>query len=197
MINHSCLSHLKNFKPKRERLKKKLAHGHPIHTLMLEHEVILSFLDKLKKTNQKIQKMKNYKKEDKSFEVLKDIAEHLIEAEPHHQREEEVLFPEIETRGVFAPPKVMREEHKILRKLKKDTKSLLIKIGKINFSQFKKELTKIINLLALTLKDHIAKEDDILYPLSLEIIKEKEIWAKIKKECDKIGYCCFTPGNSA
>ncbi len=39
------------------------------------------------------------------------------------------------------------------------------------------------------------KENEILYPMALEVIKEKEIWQKMKVTADKIGYCCFTPEN--
>lgn len=119
MTNHTCLSCFKNLDKNRKKFKKSLNPSHPIHTLMTEHEVILNFLEKLKRENLKIQKMKNYKK-DKVFETLKNIAKHLIEAEPHHQREEDVLFPEIEKRGIFGPTEVMREEYKILRKAKKE-----------------------------------------------------------------------------
>jgi len=43
------------------------------------------------------------------------------------------------------------------------------------------------------LREHISKENDILYPISLEVIPEEIVWQNMKKECDKIGYCCFTP----
>lgn len=82
--------------------------GHPIHTLMSEYEIISEFLDKLEKINNSVQKIKNYDTQNQKFSQLTDIAEHLIKAEPHHQREEKVLFPELEERGVFGPPEVMR-----------------------------------------------------------------------------------------
>jgi DUF438 domain-containing protein len=192
MANHFCLEHLKKLNKNHNKIKNSLKPGHPIYTLMSEHEVILSFLEKLEKTNEKIQKMKN-SKEKKFFEILKDVAEHLIEAEPHHEREEKVLFPEVEKRGIFGPPEVMRKEHKILRKAKKELLNLSKKIQTNNFSQAKKKLAELVALIVPTLKDHIAKEDNILYPMTLQIIKEEKIWQKIKKECDKIGYCCFTP----
>ncbi len=192
MPEHSCLSHLKNLDKNRNKIKRGLKPGHPIHTLMSEHEMIFGFLERLEKTNQKVQKMESYKK-DKSFEVLKDIAEHLIEAEPHHQREEKVLFPELEKRGIFGPPEVMRQEHKILRKAKKELLNLAKKIQADDFPQFKKKLVELTELIVPTLKDHIAKEDNILYPMALQVITEEKDWQKIKEECDKIGYCCFTP----
>ena len=46
------------------------------------------------------------------------IAKHLLGAKAHRQREEQVLFPELEKRGVFGPPQVMRMEHEDLRNQK-------------------------------------------------------------------------------
>ncbi|MGB9598397.1 MAG: hemerythrin domain-containing protein [Minisyncoccales bacterium] len=90
---HFCLSHLKEIDLKKTDLKKKLELGHPLHTLISEHEIILGFLDRLEKLNKKIEKENP---NEKFLEELKDISHHLIEAEPHHQREEKILFPEIE-----------------------------------------------------------------------------------------------------
>ena len=42
-------------------------------------------------------------------------------------------------------------------------------------------------------RDHIFKENNILYPTSLEVIQDADTWQKLKDACDKIGYCCFTP----
>ena len=35
--------------------------------------------------------------------------------------------------------------------------------------------------------------DNILYPTSIESITEKETWEDMKRRCDEIGYCRFTP----
>jgi len=37
------------------------------------------------------------------------------------------------------------------------------------------------------------EENNILYPMALEAIKEENVWQEMKSKCDKIGYCCFTP----
>ncbi len=45
----------------------------------------------------------------------------------------------------------------------------------------------------MTLRDHIFKENNILYPMAVQVILEPEKWADMKLKCDEIGYCCFTP----
>jgi DUF438 domain-containing protein len=43
------------------------------------------------------------------------------------------------------------------------------------------------------LRDHIFKENNVLYPAALEVIEDESVWTRLKQECDKIGYCCFKP----
>jgi hemerythrin-like domain-containing protein len=47
----------------------------------------------------------------------------------HHQREEDVLFPELEKRGMYGPPMAMREEHKQLRPRKRELKKLAVELA--------------------------------------------------------------------
>jgi len=173
-------------------IKTKLKPGHPLHTLISEHEVILRFLDKLEKVTQIIKRIKDFENQ-KEFNELKHIAEHLIEAEPHHKREEEVLFPELERRGVLGPPEVMRLEHAELRKKKEELKEISQSFNKENFVVLKERLEEISNFIITFLRNHIFKENNILFPIALEVITEPDVWQKMKIECDKIGYCCFTP----
>jgi len=176
-------------KPK--KIKENLEQGHVIHTLMAEHDRILGFLEELSRINQTLQMVGSWDKSKKESKELLDIAKHLIEAESHHQREEEVLFPELEKRDILGPPEMMRMEHKELRSKKKELFKLAQSRNKTNFNI--KRLDKVVNFIISMLREHIYKENNILYPMALEVIKEKSIWDKMKTECDKIGYCCFTP----
>ena len=137
--------------------------------------------------------MKKYQAADNEWMKLQHINKHLIGAEPHHQREEQILFPELEKRGVFGPPQVMLQEHEELRKHKHKLEKLAGKPGAIDFSELKKQLNKAAELLIFNLRDHIFKENNILYPTALEVISKPETWQKMKTAADKIGYCCFTP----
>ncbi|MEK7279398.1 MAG: hypothetical protein AAB090_01970 [Nitrospirota bacterium] len=65
---------------------------------------------------------------------------------------------------------------------------------KLDFNTFRKRLDVTARFIVLTLRDHIFKENNILYPMALQVIQDKNSWDKLKSACDKIGYCCFTPG---
>jgi hypothetical protein len=61
-----------------------------------------------------------------------------------------------------------------------------------DFAKSKAKVTKLGEYLTRELEGHIFKEDNILYQIALQVLTKKE-WEEVKKECDKIGYCCFTP----
>jgi DUF438 domain-containing protein len=178
-----CTIHLRALEDKLQEIKLSLDKGHPIHTMISEHEEILKFLDELDNLIEPLKRGIS----DEEKKILQDLSEHLVDAEKHHEREEKVLFPELEKRGITGPPRIMRMEHDELRPIKKRLQELSIEPDKN-----KNEIIELINVLSFKLRDHIFKENNILYPAALNAIGEDVIWENIKKECDNIGYCCFT-----
>lgn len=187
-IRKLCEPHLELL---REGLTKKgqvLDPSHPIQILREEHEVILQKIEELRRILEK--PAKNY--DEHELDKLRDVVHHLIEAESHHKREEEALFPELERKGVTGPPMVMRMEHEELRTHKRALKELLESYKKLSYRDFLSKLREHGSYIVQNLGNHIFKENNILYPTALETI-EKGSWARIKKKFDEIGYCCFTP----
>ena len=167
--------------------------GHVIHTLVEEHKIILDYLDKLKEACECLNKKSQFADAADCIEKIKNVADHLIGAEPHHQREEQVLFPEMESQGVVGPPTVMRHEHESMREAKHRLKKLTEEINTDNFEESRNQIQTTGAFLVSMLGDHIYKENNILYPMALEVIQDEAMWETMKQSCDSIGYCCFTP----
>ena len=107
-----------------------------------------------------------------------------------------VLFPAIEEKGVFGPPRIMRMEHEQLRKTKHTIHDLVSTSFTDNFCTLKQTLDLAINSLVTSLSQHIQKENEILYPMALRVITDEREWNEMKAACDKIGYCCFDPNKT-
>ncbi|MCL5774301.1 MAG: DUF438 domain-containing protein [Firmicutes bacterium] len=165
---------------------------HPIHTLMEEHQVILGNLKKLKELTETFKSKKNFKRLETELAELKEVSHELIEAEKHHQREEDVIFPAIEKQGVVEPPEIMRQEHVEFRRRKEALYKLAQNAETLSYEEFIAKLTDHGLFIAKELDSHIYKEDNILYQLALQVVPKGE-WDEIKRRCDEIGYCCFTP----
>lgn len=145
-----------------------------------EHKHILMAIDELEKAISKDKLAESDRKR------IKNSAHIFVEAEKHHEREEKILFPAIEAKGVCGPTQVMREEHAELRKRKKQ----LFEKTKGKFEV--KDILEPAEYIIENLRSHISKEDNILYNIAREVLSKKEI-AEMRKKFDKIGYCCFHP----
>ena len=167
---------------------------HPVHTLMEEHKIILETLSKLDLLIKRLQNESDFKEMGESLGELKEISHHLIESENHHQREEDVLFPKLEKHNIIEPPKIMKMDHVEFRKRKQELNKLAHNPDDYDFKEFKKKVIELGKYLTGELESHIFKENNLIYQIALQVLNDEE-WEEIKKENDKIGYCCFTPEN--
>lgn len=193
-LRHLCDIHMEVLKDELNKLKLSLTPDHVLTTLIEEHDEILKLLTKLEEINSNIQKMETYDNSSPLFETLLRTANEIIGAENHHKREEDVLFPQLEMRKITGPTRIMRMEHEQLRAKKKEIKKLAEEVKNINFIEFKNSLNEAAKYLIFNLRDHIYKENHILYPSSIQTLTDPNLWSNMKVECDNIGYCSFTPG---
>ncbi len=191
-----CDLHLESMRDSLASKRIDVSPPHPVHTLMEEHRVIQDNLRELKALVGRIRDRDSFESLGDDREKLKELAHHLVEAESHHQREEEVLFPLLEAHDVIEPPKIMRMDHDEFRAKKKELSRLAHNPGDMPFEQYRARVVELGGYLAGELDSHIFKEDNILYQIALQVLTDEE-WEKVKRECDKIGYCCFSPADRA
>ncbi len=170
----------------------RLDEGHVLRTMLLEHDFILRFLSELEEVETRVASAAGFAELAPELEDLGRLSRNLLGAEPHHQREEQVLFPMLEGRGVSGPPEVMRREHDEMRKCKKMLAELAQPEGQKEFDVFQRWLGSTVGTLVPMLRAHISKENYVLYPLALEVLSEPELWDSMRREADSIGYCNFT-----
>ncbi len=138
-------------------------HHNCIEELRADHEEILRHLDLL---NEAVNGIKINKKKVKEFLHFTETF-----AEPHHRKEEDVLFPELEKRGIpkdDGPIGVMLFEHETKREY---VKNLQMAVKKGDKNQIKENSLAIIALL----RDHINKENNILYPMAEQVLSKEDL----------------------
>jgi DUF438 domain-containing protein len=187
-----CDVHLLVFREAVEREKTSMPSGHPIHTLMEEHKILLQFADTLKNIAHRIKEAKDFDSVAREIEQIKHIEKHLKDSESHYVREENVLFPYLEKHGITQPPAIMWTEHDKIRVIKKNLYRLIDMRASMTFEDFQEQLEEASISLAEMLSSHFYKENNILFPSALEVVTENE-WKEIRKQFDELGYCCFTP----
>ncbi len=192
-----CKVHLEVLDRQAQNLLDVTEPGHPIHTLVSEHRMILGFLDSLEEAADVIDRNATWASGgetlQEALETVRDVAYHLVETEKHHAREENALFPALEERGITGPTRIMRLEHADMRPHKQRLHGLAQSASAETFAETKDEMVEHARYIVGNLREHIMKENSILYPAAIEAISFDAVWDDIKRKCDEIGYCCFTP----
>lgn len=161
--------------------------GHPVSIFKRENRAIEKIVEDIKAILGKI-------KDDGDINFIglwKEKHEQLMELEKHYSRKENLVFPYIEKNGITGPPSVMWSVHDDIRAELKKVKAFLEK-GLYS----PKETREIIEITALPLLNQVTemiyKEENILFPMCLEVLTENE-WKEIYDQSDEIGYTLFTP----
>lgn len=117
---------------------------------------------------QKLVDLLKEKPDDSTIEELKKIV-------IHYTRLQNQLFPLLEKAGVTGPSTVMWAKQDEIREM----------INKLNESN--------LNELLVAIEEMIYKEENILFPMSLENLSEYD-WGKVRFGEEEIGYSWITPG---
>lgn len=175
-----------------EQLNPELEKTHPVSILMDEHKVILQNLEELRGIVSQVKAAQGFSDITSRLGSLREIAHLLIGTESHHQREEDALFPRMDNYGSDDVSQMMCLEHEQLRAKKKELAILVEQAENTDYQEFSRELIKVGDYIVDVLRDHISKEDNMLYPTALSTFKPEE-WSEVLKEFESIGYCFFTP----
>jgi len=191
-IHRLCDVHIAAFQDALEKEPTMAPAGHPIHTLMEEHKILLKYAGELQAVSGKIRAAGSYEAAAKEMEQVIHIEKHLKGSENHYLREENVLFPHLEKHGVTQPPAIMWMEHDKIRAVKKSIYEVIDNRKNIAFPDFVKRLGEGATGLAEMLSSHFYKENNILFPTALKMFSEGE-WQEVITQFEEVGFCCFTP----
>jgi hemerythrin-like domain-containing protein len=170
------------------------------HELMNEHQMILKYLDLMERY---IEFSKIDRDENLFLEHAQDFVNiiHKFADTYHHVKEEDILFKYMDGPDVLPhcnPLPVMLNEHEIGRKYLQDIKN---DVANANLEN----LCKNIDGYCQNLRQHIFKEDNVLYPMAEEGISEddkiaieneykqieeklgkQKLWNEFKEKCSKL-----------
>ena len=183
-IAKMCDLHVEVF---RESLEKSLnideiPQGHPLHTLILENRNIMKDAEVLSIHARSI---------ENSLENIRILLKQLSQiGRTHYNREEMLIFPYLERRGITAVPTVLWTKHDEIRYKIKYLNELLKGFKNPDLESLKEQALKLSQLLS----DMVYRENNILYP-TLHILLSEGEWRAIKEQEELFGYYKVIPGN--
>ncbi len=160
--------------------------GHPIHTFQAENEAFREIATGLGEQLDRLGEPPSQEVLESARDAISGILEVLSQIDIHYLRKENQLFPFLEKHGVAGPSQVMWAIHDDVRALLKETRAALD--GGDAFGLMSSGRT-----LVQTIVDMIYKEENILFPMSLDTLKPGE-WGEIHRGEGEIGFALVTPG---
>jgi PAS domain S-box-containing protein len=163
--------------------------GHPIHTLMAEHALLMEYANELQAL---LGALSNGERESKPEFLgrIRQLVGFFVESESHYLREENTVFPSVEKHGLTGPPKAMWSEHQEIHAVEKNLFDLNSDTDNELIGNLKK-MSEVSLSLADILASHFYKENNILFPAAIRLFSEQE-WDTIVQDFDDIGYCSYS-----
>ena len=174
---------------KKTSIKNNLSSHHILRKIIAEHDLLRCFISDLEDLTETIQQMETLTDASCEFRRLCHIIEHLDAMDEHFEEEEDVIFPFLKKYGWTSLCRSARSDHVYIRIAIGDLVRLIGTFESKKLKEFKIRLNSATSYLCPALTEHMFQEDNILYPIALEVISDNRIWEKMKALCDEIGYC--------
>ena len=175
-------------KKKTANSRLKLTDNHILQKITTEHSMCRCYLQDLKEVAQEIKQMNSISSLSSEFRRFTLIVEYLCQFRRHIEREEDIIFHYLKKYGWDGLCKTASDEHtKILVQID-NLYALAVSFDMIKPNEFKIYLRKIVDALISMMRDHLDYEEELLWPISLLVIDDAQVWQAIKKVCDEFEY---------
>ena len=172
-------------------LRANLGPDHPVRRILAEHEMFECFLADLEENNLMLQEVEDLTEVSSEFRRLGHIAGHLQAIDIHNQREDDLIFPALEAYPCRSICAVMQKAHWRIKNMVGNLTMAVNNFRNFEPVQFKIQVNALSSAIVPIMREHIFQEDNILYPVALDVIKDERIWWRIKQLSEEMGYCGF------
>jgi len=169
---------------------KKIPEGHPVDVFKKEN---LELLKVTSQTNDMLKVIDKLTGEEfnKYILSLQACFNELMDIDKHYQRKEYLVFPYLEKNEITGPPKVMWGKHNEIREQLKGCIEVL-KTPDITSEDLKDTLDLLFKPVLQTLIDMVIKEEEILFPMCMDILTTEDWW-NVHKQTLEIGFALYDP----
>ena len=166
--------------------------GHPVHTFQQENRALQHEIKSLEKLYTDVEQAESTDDLKALFVEIHQRFNAIMDVEKHYLRKEYLLFPFLEKHGVTGPPTVMWGKHDETRELLKGALEALSEKERINLDDAKTVIELVIKPAFKAVADMIGKEEEILFPMSMDTLDDAE-WFEIEKQSLEYGFCLYDP----
>lgn len=159
--------------------------GHPVETFRRENTALEEVVDQIRYILGELTDPPDEETGKAWMEELKDLFGDLGQIEKHYLRKENQLFPMLEKHEVTGPSKVMWALHDDIRDILKEVR---LGLEEADREVVIGEGTALVTIIS----DMVYKEENILFPMALEILSEAD-WGRVLEGSGELGYALIEP----
>lgn len=168
---------------------KPIPEGHPVDVFRKENEALMGVIAKAKNLLKSLETEKVITTE-MIFEI-RGYFNQLFDVDKHYKRKEYLLFPYLEKKGITGPPAVMWGKHDEIREQLKGSIEVL-QISELPTEEWKTAFSMVLLPVLKAMEDMVTKEEQILFPMSLDALSETE-WYEVSQQTPDFGFCLYDP----
>ncbi|MCF8222596.1 MAG: DUF438 domain-containing protein [Bacteroidales bacterium] len=169
---------------------KEIPEGHPVDVFKHENLELRKVTVKTKDLLDSVSKVP-----EETFQNFRDTLlscfNDLMDVDKHYQRKEYLVFPYLEKKEITGPPKVMWGKHDQIREQLKGCIALL-KEPELSKNDLVESLDLIYYPVVKALDDMVQKEEEILFPMAMDVITEEDWW-NIHQQTLEFGFTLYDP----
>jgi len=168
--------------------------GHPVDTFKRENEALMGELALVDKLFDEVTQLSDTADASDQLGQMRVRFNQLSDVDKHYSRKENLLFPYLEKKGVTGPPTVMWGKDDEVRELLKGAFEALAHADKATSEEAQGLIDLVFRPVTDAIKEMIFKEEEILFPMSLDKLDETE-WYAINRQSPEIGFCLYDPAD--
>ncbi|MEZ5072706.1 MAG: DUF438 domain-containing protein [Bacteroidales bacterium] len=169
---------------------KEIPEGHPVDVFKQENLELKKVTGKTKDMLDSVSKVP-----EATFQNFRNVLlaffNDLMDVDKHYQRKEYLMFPYLEKKEITGPPKVMWGKHDEIREQLKGCIALL-KEPELSKNDLLESLDLIFYPVVKALDDMVQKEEEILFPMAMDVITEEDWWS-IHQQTLEFGFTLYDP----
>jgi uncharacterized protein len=165
--------------------------GHPVDTFMKENRELEKVIDSIEELIAPIPFIMDGQVRNLFLQLHSRLNE-LMDVDKHYKRKEYLLFPFLEKYGITGPPKVMWAKHDEIREKLKAAIEVVSASGEISAEDARSVTELIFYPVIRAIPDMIMKEEEILFPMSMDKLTDDD-WYAVYKQTMEFGYCLYDP----
>ena len=165
--------------------------GHPIDTFRRENAALKQVIATMRGTLAELANLDDHAAVQEVVLRLRQSANDLMDLDKHYQRKEHALFSCLERHGITGPSKVMWSKDDEVRNLIKEMNQAAHDCGS-SVAETRQSFTRRAQPALSAVEEMIFKEENILFPMSLQTLTENE-WAEVWSASPQYGWCLVEP----